>query len=204
MINIFIDIETIPSEVKPSLDEIKAPANYKDEAKILAYKIDNQEEEWKKQALLSHAGRIICIGYALNDDPAQIISGSEREITLKFSEILSENKNKMKYFIGHNIRAFDLKFLQHRLWKYGSSERFPRGKYSGNILDTMVEFGCNDYRDMTSLSNVAKFFDLPAKAGKGSDVFDWWQKGELDTIYEYCKGDVELVRLVAKKMNLVR
>ena len=65
---IFIDIETIPSETMPSLDDLQAPANYKDEAKIKAWKEANQVEAWKKQALNSMQGRIICIGWSWNGE----------------------------------------------------------------------------------------------------------------------------------------
>ena len=199
---LYLDIETIPGETMPSLDEISAPDNYKDETKILAYKQDNQEQEYRKQALQSYAGRIICIGYAINDEDPKIIAGTEGAIIKEFDELLCKVQPTARY-IGHNIKSFDLKFLQHRLWKYSGKHNLPSGRYTDMVIDTMVAFGCLDWKDMTSLDNIAKFFGLGVKTGKGSDIYDMWKFGELEKIYDYCKNDVSVVREVAKKMRLI-
>ena len=188
---IFVDIETVPGEQIPSLDEISAPSNYKDEAKIQAYKEANQIELWKKQALNSMQGRIICIGYTIDDSP-QMITGDEANILSLFESKISELFYMNNYiFCGWNIGSFDLpwlwrKSIQHDLPKL--RKMIPKDNRTAYI--DLMKVWASDYKDFVSLDSCAKFLNIPHETEKGSSVFDWWQKGEIDKIADHCCKDI--------------
>jgi predicted PolB exonuclease-like 3'-5' exonuclease len=196
---LYIDIETIPSDRMPDVSDIEAPSNYKDQLKIKAYKEDKQFDEWKKEALVSHKGRILCIGYALNDEPVQILTGTEEEIMFGFDAIYG---SQFKYIVGHNVASFDLKWIYQRAIKYGLQCRRSLPTKKDGVFDTMTMWGGLDWKDMTSLANIATFLGLPYKKEmSGSSVFDLWQANKLGMIYDYCKNDVEIVREIFNRIK---
>lgn len=198
MQTLFIDIETIPGEEMPSLDSIKAPANYKDEAKILAYKEANQEEEWHKQSLNSMQGRILCIGVACEDRNPVVYTdlvAFDRDIMAIHSEV---------QWVGHNIAKFDAKWLVRHGIRSGLSfpSRFSLDRYRGNVRDTMTLWACGDYQDYTKLDDLARFLGVGRKTPgiDGSQVWDFYRAGRIDEIKAYCADDVILTRDVYRRI----
>lgn len=207
---VYVDIETLPSPEPPSLDEIQAPGNYKDEAKIRAYKESKVGELHRQQALDSMTGEILAIGYAIgDDDPVVLMRGvdgieSEQDLLGAFDDQIG--KINPVTWVGHNLKSFDAQWLWRKAIKYGLpslARKIPRERYSRQLIDTMELWAGPDYRDRTSLDKIAKFLGLAGKNGidgpiDGSMVFDMWQAGKLDEIAEYCASDVELTRGVYK------
>lgn len=193
---IFIDIETIPSETMPSLDDLQAPANYKDEAKIKAWKEANQVEAWKKQALNSMQGRIICIGWSWNGESDTLVDPDDEEsiingLMLDIQKISLEIRSPL-VFVGWNISTFDLPWIWRKSIQYNLPElrkAIPKDNRL-NYLDLMKVWA-SDYKDFVSLDSCAKFLGIPHETEQGSSVFDWWQAGEIDKISEHCKRDIE-------------
>ncbi|MFW6179743.1 MAG: ribonuclease H-like domain-containing protein [Desulfohalobiaceae bacterium] len=205
---IYIDIETLPGPERPSPEDIEPPKNYKDPAKIKAYQQEKLEEIYRAQALDSMQGRILCIGWAIGDDPVSTLCvgldgiHSECDLLHNFQDTL------LDYFIdleglkwtGHNVRAFDLawlwrKALQHRL--FSLARIIPRARYDKRIMDTL-EIWAADYRDKVSLEAIAHFLGLTGKTEglDGTKVYDFWLEGRLQEIRDYCAWDVELTRQV--------
>lgn len=193
---IFIDIETIPSETMPSLDDLQAPANYKDEAKIKAWKEANQVEAWKKQALNSMQGRIICIGWSWNGESDTLVDPDDEEsiingLMLDIQKISNEIRSPL-VFVGWNISTFDLPWIWRKSIQYNLPElrkAIPKDNRL-NYIDLMKAWA-SDYKDFVSLDSCAKFLGIPHETEQGSSVFDWWQAGEIDKISEHCKRDIE-------------
>lgn len=193
---IFIDIETIPSETMPSLDDLQAPANYKDEAKIKAWKEANQVEAWKKQALNSMQGSIICIGWSWNGESDTLVDPDDEEsiingLMLDIQKISLEIRSPL-VFVGWNISTFDLPWIWRKSIQYNLPElrkAIPKDNRL-NYLDLMKVWA-SDYKDFVSLDSCAKFLGIPHETEQGSSVFDWWQAGEIDKISEHCKRDIE-------------
>lgn len=191
---IFIDIETIPSDTMPSLDDMSAPANYKDEAKIKAYKEANQLEAWKKQALNSMQGRIICIGFNWNDT-YNVELGDESYLVGWLSgsiSFISDTIRSPLVFIGWNIGSFDLPWIWRKSIQYSLPElrkAIPKDNRTQYI--DLMKVWASDYKDYVSLDNCAKFLGIEHYTESGSSVFDWWQAGQLDKIEEHCKKDIK-------------
>lgn len=210
--DLYIDIETLPSENMPDIEEVKAkcPGNIKKPESIQKWAEENQMEIHKKQALDSMQGRLLCIGWAFGDDPVQSLIVGMDDVETEWNllsyfkqELFGLNFSLNDYtWIGHNIKTFDLpwiwrKCLQYRLFDLASY--IPRQRYDKRIFDTLEQWAA-DFKDRVSMGDIAKFLGLESKQDgiNGSQIFDLWQAGELQKIRTYCEQDVELVRQIHK------
>lgn len=215
MHNIYIDIETIPGPVMPSIDELvaNAPGNMKKPETIRAWAEENQMEQYRKQALDSMQGEILAVGFAHNDNVpgCAIRTGDMDEKTLlvmveaALMQIVKTYKGVTPVWVGHNVKCFDLPWMWRKCLKYGLydlARAIPKGRYTKDIEDTM-EMWAIDYKDHVSLSKIAGFFGLNGKTEglDGSKVYDAYIAGEHDRIAEYCKGDVELTRNIHRLIS---
>lgn len=207
MHNIYIDIETIPGPVMPTIEDLmeKCPSSYKKPESIRAWAEENQMEQYRKQALDSMQGEILAVGFAHNDDePRCYIRNNADEKSLlatvesELMRIVKTYKGVTPVWVGHNVKRFDLPWLWRKCLKYGLydlARAIPKGRYANDIEDTM-EMWASDYKDHVSLSKIASFFGLDGKTEgmDGSKVYDAYMAGEHECIVEYCKGDVALTR----------
>lgn len=215
MTKIYIDCETLPGPEYPSLDSVQAPANYKDPAKIQSYKESKLEEVYRAQALDSMQGRLLCVAWALDNEPVQALTVGLGDIQTE-QDLLQELEAKLleiphdlnaMQWVGHNVRTFDLiwlwrKALKYRLWDL--ARHIPRQRYDKRVVDTL-ELWAADFKDRVSLQAIADFLGLDGKANDidGSQVFDLWQEGRLQEIQDYCCQDVELVRRVHAILDMI-
>ncbi|MBI3282761.1 ribonuclease H-like domain-containing protein [Candidatus Curtissbacteria bacterium] len=211
--NLYFDIETIPADesLKDTIVELERKREKKREATEAAGNGPRDRREksgemiYRATSLSGDFGRIFCIGYAIGDDPVDVVSGDELAILKKWWDIA----DRADLFVGHNIMDFDLPFIYKRsiIYKIKPAARhlnmsFARYR-SDPIYDTMKEWDKWALRASISLDKLAKVLGLPtSKVGMdGSKVYDAYLKGKYDEIYEYCKRDVELTREVFKRMN---
>lgn len=201
---IFIDIETIPGEEMPSLDEIQAPANYKDEAKIKAYKEANQVELYKKQALDSMKGRIICIGAIWGSRYFNTCATLEELNLARFAQDIKDIIDEIRsplMFVGWNISGFDLPWLWRKAIQYDLRElRRSIPKDNRTCYIDLMKVWAADYKDYVSLDNCAKYLGIPHDTEKGSCVYDWWKSGDIDKIAEHCRKDIETTIEIYKRI----
>jgi len=199
---IYLDIETFAGFNKPSLDDISAPANYKDEEKIKAYKEDNLDKIWRKQALDSMKGVVICLCYAVNDEPVQTVMGEEKDIIQALADLIAEYP--WATIVGHNVKRFDIPFLWHRAVKYRQRHltvALPHSRQDyERIIDTMEVFSASSFGSDSwlSLDTLANFLGLPVKDSQGSEIHDLYINKEYDKIAEHCRVDVALTREIYK------
>jgi predicted PolB exonuclease-like 3'-5' exonuclease len=115
--------------------------------------------------------------------------------------------NDVYLFIGHNIIDFDMRFIVQRSVVNGVrpswDERdlsFARYR-SAPMFDTMREWTKWSMNNV-GLEHLALALGIPSpKDGiDGSQVYDFWKKGKVKEILEYCKRDVETTREVYKKI----
>lgn len=208
MARIYVDIETLPGPSRPNPSEIPAPANYKDPAKIAAYQEQAVEDVYRKQSLDSMQGRILCIGWALDDGPVKAVIGEdEKELLTQFeNEIIENRDNHLPRWCGHNFQGFDGIWLRRKAIRYGL-QWLPRylklDRYRGNVDDTMLMWSPHDQRDRVSLGKIAAYLGIEVKSNglDGSKIYDAWLEGRHDEIATYCKQDVEAVRQVFKILD---
>lgn len=221
MINIFVDIETIPNqspEFRAKVREgIKPPAQFKKQDSIDAWMAENAEsatdEIVAKTSFDPAYGHIACIGWAVGDERPTSISNKTPEceaVNLAdfFREVCSGCGVHMVRWIGHYISGFDLRFLLNRAIVLGvklpSSMILPRDikPWSDQVFDTMTAWA--GAKGTISQDNLAKALGLAGKGDfDGSMVAEAWAKGEHNKIAEYCRSDVETVRAIYRKFEAV-
>ncbi len=194
---LFFDIETVPAPA-----DLRSVAIEAERKKVRNREIAGDDEALFRSSTFSgDFGRIFCIGFAVNDEPAKIISGSEPEILKAWWEAARD----ANVFIGHNIIEFDLPFIYKRsiIHKVKPTQLLPVKKFSTeNIFDTTKEWSRWDNFSQTSLHNLAIALGLPSSKDEmdGSMVYDYYLKKRYSDIYAYCLRDVELTRKIYKRM----
>jgi len=220
MTNIVFDLETLPSADPAIIADIaagiKPPGNLKKAETIAAWERDEKPgavlEAVKKTGLDGTFGRICCIGFAVNDDMADVRYGDEAETITAFFAWLTEAARISDYterqsaiFIGHNILSFDLRFLWQRCVVNGIRPPaiipFTAKPWDGKVFDTMTAW--NPERDKKiSLDKLCRALGVPTSKGDldGSSVAEYWAAGRHQEVAAYCMADVEAVRQCHRKM----
>jgi hypothetical protein len=198
---LYLDIETLPAGEEKH--DLLRKVFRKNRAKQKRHDGDDDFEQYLLGTSFDGAfGRILCIGYALNDEPTEILyeNGDEKKMLQKFWDIA---KN-IDLFIGHNVMDFDLRFIYQRsvVNKVRPLKELNFARYRSNpIYDTAREW--NKWSGpMIGLENLALALGIPSpKDGiDGSQVYSFYQQDRVKEILDYCKRDVETTRRVYKKM----
>lgn len=226
---LFLDFETIPSgeypvvklRPKPTLADVKVgvrkgevAANYRetqlptdiekwvDECDKLR---DKADQEFRHRAVNSMTCEVICMAYAFDNHPPEVIRGTEIEIIQGLNALMNRfgDKKFAINLVGHNIIDFDLKIAFHRAIKFSqiSLVRYLSGftDFQGKqkLHDTMKMWSLLTYGERTKLDDIAKFLGISGKGDiDGSKVYDLFLEGRLDEICDYCKDDIELTRKI--------
>lgn len=217
MINVYFDLETIPcqsAEYRTRVREgIKHPGTIKKPESILQWLEENAEtatdEAVAKTSFDPAYGHICCIGWAIDDEPAQtaLIGASldnEASVIAEFFDALP--KMGMAKFIGHYITGFDLRFIMCRAIVLGVKipSIWPRDPkpWDQSVFDTMIAWA--GARGTISQDRLCEALGLSGKGDfDGSMVAAAWANGEHDRIAEYCRSDVETVRAIHRRFEVV-
>ena len=226
--NIYLDIETIPtqredliadirSELAEELAAITAPSNYKDEAKIAEYLADKAgemegkfDDKYRATALDGAMGEICCIGWAFDDEAPDSLSDRPEPVILRnlFTQLedrFQESHGRRMTFIGHNIVDFDLRFIRQRAIINGIKPPdwvpFDAKPWeTDRVFDTMVQWA--GLKRGGSLNKLCKVMGITQKGDlDGSKVWDYYKAGRISEIALYCRDDVERVRKIYKRMT---
>jgi predicted PolB exonuclease-like 3'-5' exonuclease len=229
----YLDIETIPAQsdaakqdiadqAQEEKEAVRAPSNYKDEAKISEYiaarraEIDaSSEERWRKTSFDGFAGQIVCISVAYDDDTPKTFwredwSVAEADILKAAFASLTDAgyryANRLPTFVGHNIVDFDIPFIWKRAIVLGIKppQIFPRmgtKSWSERVFDTMTQ--AVGYGNRISMDRLCKVLGIPGKPDgiDGSKVWDFVREGNVSKVAEYCAGDVERTRQIHKRLT---
>jgi DNA polymerase elongation subunit (family B) len=210
MKTLYLDIETIPADEKFK-DELRLGAGLsRSKRRELVQRgqpLTDAEIEalYRETALSGEFGRILCIGYRLDpvDKATQVLTGDEADMLRKFWELASE----ADLFVGHNVIYFDLRYIYKRsiIHRIKPSREIPTIRYRNEpVYDTMMAW--NRWSgELISLDKLARALGLPSSKQElsGEKVYDAYLAGDVDRIYEYCKGDVDLTRQVHRRLTFI-
>lgn len=219
-----IDIETVKDDSMPEALlqslydnlEVKADGRIKDPDKIQA-DIDDKlirakltlESEF---ALSPMTGKVCCVGYQwlMSDEhnsyqkPEAFSSKNEVEILQEIQSLFLDT-DQLTIFITFNGKSFDFPFLKIRCAINGIPVKFPKRdtKYD---LDTHfdVRSALTNFEQYGKgkLPQWAMRFGIPVtNLHTGSTIQDHYDKDELNTISDICKGDVELTSTIYSKIK---
>ncbi|MFQ5849716.1 MAG: ribonuclease H-like domain-containing protein [Candidatus Binatia bacterium] len=189
----FFDVETVPTS------EALVENRLQDSQLQL-----NEQETIKRLSLSAVSAQIICMGYVIEpprDAPIEVLHGEETGILQGFWKLAAETN----LFVGHNILDFDLRFIYQRsiINQIKPSREIPFARFrSSPVFDTMHEW-TRWGRDFIKLDLLAKSLNIPSPKTDldGSKVYEYYRAGKQSQIYDYCKGDVETVRRIYRRMT---
>jgi predicted PolB exonuclease-like 3'-5' exonuclease len=221
MNTLYFDIETIPSQLPGILDEFKAavtaPGTYKKPESITEWLKENRDAEgeaaWLKTSFDGGLGHVVCVGFALNDEPAQCytvpadthgVRDEEAMLLQDFFSVVTDAGSGTR-FVGHNLIGFDLPFLWKRAMVLGVKPpwTFPRNPkpWSELVDDTMLMWDSTQ-RAGGSMDRLCRLLGIPGKGDMdGSKVWPMVRDGRIAEVAEYCKGDVDRTRQMHKRMT---
>lgn len=207
------DIETIPVQDQLIIDsiasEIKAPGTMKKAETIAEWETTQKQsaidEAVAKTSFDGAYGQICCIGWAIDDGMVHTTVGTESDIVSSFFEFLEQSNPRGLdcTFVGHNVSAFDLRFLFQRAIILGIKPPkfipFNAKSWDSQIFDTMTYFA--GFGNRISLDKLSKALGLEGKTGiTGADVWPMYKAGKIAEIAEYCAHDVSITRDVYKRL----
>lgn len=188
---LFFDIETVPTEHGFTHGKPRGAE-------------ESEDQYIKRLSLSAITARVLCLGFALEppaDAPADVLSGAEAAILKDFWALVE----RADVLVGHNVLDFDLKFLVQRstIHRIKPSREIPFARFrNAPVFDTMHEW-TRWGREGVSLEALALVLGQasPKDGMDGSKVYPAFLAGRLDEIYAYCRGDVETVRRVYRRLK---
>jgi hypothetical protein len=224
--NIYLDIETVPSQDPNVRAEIEAsilpPGNYSKPETISKWeqecKPDLVEEQWRKTALDGAYGQIVCASITsdglfplmtmYSDNWAQSEKTVLMDLFAAIKDAYSPSRDMRPIFVGHNV-SFDLRFILQRSMIHGirppTCIPFDAKPWDDKLFDTMVKW--SGVKGSVSLDKLCRVFGLPKKGSEigeeidGSKVWDFVKAGRIKDVAKYCAGDVERVKELHKRMT---
>jgi len=211
MRKLFLDIETLPAE-ESKMETLRLLFDKKNPE----FDQEKFDEFIAKTNFDGAFGRILCIGYAVDDDAPQNFynENNEKETLQQFWHLvdaLSSAPRNMQYpdydlqFIGHNVMDFDLRFIYQRSIVLGVKPAYELNfaRYRGYPIYDKSEEWVKWSNSSIGLEYLALALDIPSpKDGiDGSQVAQFFANGKVNDILEYCKRDVETTRAVYRKMT---
>jgi hypothetical protein len=170
-----------------------------------------------------HLHRIIAIAAVLQtSEDIKVWSlgntnATEKELIERF---FSGIEKYMPTIVSWNGSGFDLPVLHYRAllhgvcashyWETGDNETNFRynnylNRYHYRHMDLMDIFAAYQGRANAPLNDIALMLGFPGKMGiAGSDVWSYFQRGELETIRNYCETDVLNTYLIYLRFELIR
>lgn len=226
MTTIYIDVECIGTSDPTVITDIAAGVTHpktmsKPEA-IAKWEAEEKpalvEEAVAKTSFDAALGQIVCIGTALNEQPAIAdCSPHEADVlnnTFHFIALAATNHYKSGtsrdapiVFVGHNLAGFDLRYLWQRAVIHGVQpppcllKAMKAKPWDAVIADTMILWDADRQRKIT-LDKLCKALGVQTPKGDmdGSKVWAAFRAGELDKIATYCAADVEATRQCYRRM----
>ena len=205
--HVFLDLECIPPDKNDPVHQEKLASC--------------TEEEYRGLALRGEYAQILCIGLIVEDTDGRIIHrgvlGRDRE-TMKFHldeartlrafwRLLRNFNPRSDLLVGFNILDYDLVVLKQRSIRHQIRPTccIPFARYRAQpVFDVMWEFAA--WRHRISLDELARAMGMTSSKQNGVDgskVYDLFLEGRHQEIADYCLADVELTRLLFRKINFM-
>lgn len=164
--------------------------------------------------LFSTYGKILCISFGYYTEKneqgytvSSIYGDNEYDIMKQAQSLFSKVSKKHLLLSGYNINVFDVPWLVHKMNKYDLTlppvlRIYGKKPWEIQTIDLFNEWK-TIYRYYTSFDEVCYELDVDSPKDKidGSQVHStYWVDNDIETIKDYCEGDVYASMIVGKKM----
>ena len=223
------------ADLDAALAAIAPPSNYKKQEtidewmaneapKVVAKLKDAFESDvddtYRRTSFDGAFGQVCVIGYALGDSQPEYVKADDltaagevallQAFSCVLTDLIPRNEEFSTTVVGHNVAAFDLRFLVQRhiingVRPHGVIVRAAQAKpwEQEKVFDTMIQWGGSGAKAGGSLDKLCKALSIPSPKGAidGSKVWDFVKAGEIVQVAEYCAKDVAATRAVHKRMT---
>jgi len=223
------------ADLDAALAAIAPPGNYKkqetidewmaNEAPKVAAKLKDAfesdvDDTYRRTSFDGAFGQVCVIGYALGDSQPEYVKADDltaagevallQAFSCVLTDLIPRNEEFSTTVVGHNVAAFDLRFLVQRhiingVRPHGVIVRAAQAKpwEQEKVFDTMIQWGGSGAKAGGSLDKLCKALSIPSPKGAidGSKVWDFVKAGEIVQVAEYCAKDVAATRAVHKRMT---
>lgn len=217
------------SNLDAALAAIRVPGNYKKQETIDEWMNTEAPKQaqalrdafeatvdatYRKTSFDGAYGNVCVIGWALDDQEPQYIADAENEAVV-LSEFAAALKQQIKpnmelaiAIVGHNVSAFDLRFLVQRSIVRGIRPhpiiaRAAQAKpwEADKVWDSMTQWA--GAGKTVKLDKLCKALGIKSPKGEldGSKVWDFVKSGRIAEVADYCAADVTATRAVYKRMT---
>ncbi|MEP7155693.1 MAG: 3'-5' exonuclease [Betaproteobacteria bacterium] len=216
------DIETIPDIAGlRKLNEIDAAMSDTAVAELAFQR--RRQATGGSDFLQHHLHRVVAISCVLRTDDglkAWTIGQADDDEAVLIQRFFDGIERYTPQLVSWNGGGFDLPVLHYRAlingvtagkyWDMGEDDRDFKwnnyiGRYHMRHLDLMDLLAMYQPRATAALDQMAQLCGFPGKLGMdGSQVWDAYQRGELQNIRDYCETDVMNTWLVFLRFQLMR
>lgn len=221
---IVIDIETAPLENardyvdSPSLDDITAPSNYKDEAKISAYIADAKADRLAKferdctdrAALDFNLARIVAVGFWMESiKPTALLCKTPDDERAALDEVWEFCRHRT--VVGFRIREFDVPLMIQRSRYLNIAHPMPdlgRSARNSSITDLYDLLTFNDLRAESimrrSLTSFARRFGMRVTDTiGGKEIPALVAAGAWDQVESHVLADITTTVQLAQRLGVI-
>jgi predicted PolB exonuclease-like 3'-5' exonuclease len=203
MNHVIFDIETVPAESCRNDDALKLIQRRKLENKYKKPEtIESHMADFVRgMSLEPGTAQVCCICASVmgKDNAFGMANQNERELLVAFADWLNKLDDMTPYFVGFNIRKFDIPvlvaaYLRKRLPIPSSLTRALLTPYSWTI----------DYYSLfpgTALQRFAQALGLDPLAVSGGDVAELFEQGQIPEILRHCTDDVNMVYAIHERVH---
>ena len=214
-LTVYLDIETVPC-TGPLLAHALAraankapPKNYKDEAKIAAWRESSVASAHASLSLSSSFAAIACIGVRVSGGAPHcfgswgIGEGAMLDEFTSFAATLV--RDHAVRWAGHSLNRFDFPIIRTRLIHHGHAQAhrlfaFSRWDHE-RVLDLADDWWFPNGGQCASLATMAAIVGVDQPEGSGADVGGQWARGEYDLIERHCLSDLRVTEQVCNALG---
>src|SRR3990167_2369062 len=212
------DIETCPMPgcAEYLTDDIDAPSNYKDPAKIAAYVAEKRAKQIADAGLDLDLCEIVAIGWRLpfvgDGGPSDCTYAQTRETTSEtdmlsgFWRFVQAVQRDGGNLVGFNCLSFDLPILLRRsLYLDVPVPKIALDKYRHEgVIDVADVLTFNGRMTWRSLSFYARRFGIPHDDSvKGDQIAALVAAGEWEKVAGHARADVQTTKALAQRIGLI-
>jgi len=211
--HVTLDIETITApEFEGTVAENylrrKMPKSIKKKDTARKWIEENRDKVFRDTALNDLMGQIVCVCATAGDGDVCTFMADppdERTTLVEFWQWLklAPRGGVINWWIGWNLKSFDLPYIRHRAFRHGLDElarMIPSDKWGASVADVQTMWSGTDYRRMDRLVDVCEFLGIH-HVGSGAEVWDYYQQGRFDEIRRHCEVDVEATRAIYRRLT---
>lgn len=218
---LFLDIETVG--ITYNYDELseRLKTQWARKAAFIKRDSDMTDEQLfvQRAGIYAEFGKIVTLGlgyFTTEDDTLTfrtkaLYYDNEKELLVRFSELLEKINKDDLVLCAHNGREFDFPYLSRRMLVNGiplppALDLAGKKPWEVNHLDTMDLWKFGDYKHYTSLELLATIFDIDSsKTGMDGSMVNtaYYEKNQLKEIADYCVEDVIVTAQVYLKLKSI-